>query len=481
MQIKRFEAQSMTAALKMIKREFGPEAVILSARSLKQEKGIFGFVSRPKVEVTAATDRPPVVAPGANKIERAYGFDQVKADEIHAKLPEKKTTSLGRVWTKSSASKYEICEVDIEESVSKKHAKELFQIHQQMLSQGIEESIVSDLLGEVNRIGVSKEFMESRAIRECLINVLERMGVSTEPIGVETGRQAIAAFVGPAGVRKTTTIAKIASIHAVHMGRQVALITLDDYRIAAVEQLKVYAKIIGIPAITASNNQELKRALRKLADYDLILIDTAGMTKNDTFKINELKHCLDRISNLDTHLLLNAAIKEKDLVNTIERFQTIPINKLLFTKLDETGTCGVILNQVIQTKLPVSYFTNGQGVPEDITIPNLNSLVNLILGDQKENKPWRAGQQAVENMESEGGARQPHAEAPFVANRNTDVFHTLDCKWAKKIMEKNMIVFESVEHAFEKGYDPCRLCNPAGGEDYEPQYMDTESSYSAIY
>ena len=481
MQIKRFEAQSMTEALKMIKREFGPEAVILSAKSLKQEKGIFGFVSRPNVEVTAATDRLPIVAPGANKIAEEYSSRQGKTDKIHEKAQEKKEASLERIWTKSSASKYEICEVDIEESVSKKHAKELFQIHEQMILEGVEEKIASDLIGEIKRIALSREFMGSRGIRECLINVLERMGVSIEPIRVEAGKQRIAAFVGPTGVGKTTTIAKIASIHAVHMGRQVALITLDDYRIAAVEQLKVYAKIIGIPAITASNKHEFKRALRRLAVYDLILIDTAGISKNDTAKINELEDCLDGIPNLETHLLLNPATKEKDLVNAIERFQTIPINKLLFTKLDETSSYGVILNQMIRTKLPVSYFTDGQQVPEDMVIPDVNSLVNLISGDQKEQELWPAGQQAAENMESEREPQQPLVDAPFVANRNTDVFHALDCQWAKKINTENVIVFESIEEGLKKGYNPCRLCNPAGGENYESQYIDTESSYSAIY
>ena len=475
MQIKRFEAQTMTDALKKIKREFGPDAVILSAKSLKQEKGIFGFVSRPKVEVTAATDRLPVAEPKAKGIPGGYKSDQEKSEMIHEEEVEK--TSSEPVWTKSSATKYEICEANTEEPPLAENKKELFQIHQKMISQGVNEDIVSDVIGGVDRIALSRACSGRGQMRECLIRTLERMGVFTETMRLNPSKQKIAAFVGPAGVGKTTTIAKLASIHAVDMGRQVALITLDDYRIAAVEQLKVYAKIIGVPVIVASSKEALREALRRLPLYDLILIDTAGISTNNTAKLNELKEALENIPNLETHLLLDASTREKDLARIIDRFRTIPINRLLFTKLDETGSYGVILNQMIRTKLPLSYLTDGQSVPENMILPNLPSLVDLLLEDWKEQRGRPEGQRVEEDMESDGGERQISLNAPFIANRDMDVFHTLDCHWAKKIHAENMIVFETIEEGAKQGYDPCRLCNPAGDDYPESGHMNIENTY----
>lgn len=274
------------------------------------------------------------------------------------------------------------------------------------------------------------------------------MGAAASQMKNEPKKRKIVAFVGPTGVGKTTTIAKLAAIQSIKMRKTVALITLDNCRIAAIEHLKAYARVIGIPMEVASNIKELKTSVKKLRNRHLILIDTPGMSQKNDNQINELKDMLEEISPIQTHLLMSATTNDSNLMDIWEKFKVIPIAGLIFTKLDETTTFGNIVNQLCRSKIPISYFTNGQEVPEDIEIATLEKLVDLMMGGAVE-KIW-------EDKDNPNG----HIMEFFVANKTSDVFHHPDCKAAKKIKATGMVVFEGIADALNKGFKPCKLCNP---------------------
>jgi len=386
MQIKRFEAKNMTEALRSIKKEFGPEAVILSARTLKKERGIFGHPKSTGVEVSAAIDTYYPDYKTNNSLKR---YPNYPADQQNRNGHEGERNPLIEAFEKRiTAAKHNTYPIikrnDIPQTIQK-----LFEMHQQLLFQGVREDISLELIGRINSTAVSDEFFKNDAVKQCLAQILEEMGVKTERVKLRSGNQKIVAFIGPTGVGKTTTLAKLAAVAKTsRKKRRVALITLDNYRIAAVEQLKIYAKIFGIPIEAPTNNREFKKYFKKLTNSDLILIDTAGINPKNGDQIKELNRYFEKIPSAEIHLLLNATTKESTLDETLEKFQDIPISRLIFTKLDECTTYGTILNQLFRTKIPVSYFTNGQQIPDDLEVATTEKLVDLLLKQEQPKELW---------------------------------------------------------------------------------------------
>ena len=189
----------------------------------------------------------------------------------------------------------------------------------------------------------------------------------------------IMAVVGPTGVGKTTTLAKLAAMHALTRGASVALVTMDNFRVGAVEQLKTYAKIMDLPLEVAANSQELARALAKHEDKDLILIDTAGRSPKDSDRLEELKGFLECHPGIEAHLCLSATTRSRELDQIVATFGTLPISKLLFTKLDESKSYGCMVDAYLKHKLPLSYFSTGQKVPEDIEVATSRKLASMVV------------------------------------------------------------------------------------------------------
>ena len=460
MQIKRFEAENMTEALRLVKQEFGSEAVILSARSLEKKRGVFWPVKRPGAEVTAAKDTSCTEAKEAppNKMRKFY-----KNQSLRSNLEDssKKKSSVSLLHGDANALKNRHNNHMVKRNhVPQNNARELFALHQRMLFQGIEENIALDLIEKINRIMSSENVLKNEELKSCLIHAFEKTGLRASPIKMEQGKQKIVAFVGPTGVGKTTTIAKLAAIQAIKMRKRVALITLDNYRIAGIEQLKIYAKIIGIPIEIASTGKEFKECLNRLKDKHLILIDTAGMSQGNEYQFNELRIFFDKIRHVETHLLLSATTKENDLIDILARFKVFPISKLLFTKLDESTSYGNMLNQIIQSKIPVSYFTNGQQVPEDIEIATLERLVDLITDQEKDGR---------------------HFSESYVASKDSFFFHCFDCQLVKEIKQEDIILFERVIDAANKQLKPCGLCCPDKVEKQNLYFWDANKRKSGTY
>jgi flagellar biosynthesis protein FlhF len=189
----------------------------------------------------------------------------------------------------------------------------------------------------------------------------------------------VMAFVGPTGVGKTTTIAKLAAIHALKKKKRVALITFDNYRIAAVEQIKIYGKLIGAPVELAKDPMELSRLIRSHADKDLILIDTAGRDSSNKAHIGELQVLSELEPNVKFNLVLSAQMRDTSLYNSVRNFSIINIDSLTFTKLDESDVYGPIFNTMVLAGKSLAYLTNGQRVPEDIEVATKERLLDIFL------------------------------------------------------------------------------------------------------
>jgi len=194
----------------------------------------------------------------------------------------------------------------------------------------------------------------------------------------------VAAFVGPTGVGKTTTIAKLAALLTFERKMKIGLISIDNYRVGAFEQLKAYASIMGLLCVPAFSTQDLSCALDRMKSMDIVLIDTAGHSHFDKVKINEILKLIQTDFAISTHLVLSVTSESTIMKDAAVAFCAFNPDTLVFTKIDETKRCGKIMDQVIDIKLPVSLITNGQRVPEDLIVPDRGKLLKIILGNGRQ-------------------------------------------------------------------------------------------------
>jgi flagellar biosynthesis protein FlhF len=385
MQIKKFRALDMTEALRLVKKEFGCQAVILSAKEMKNGAGVLGFLKGPCVEVTAATDSgysgdtTKNRSVGKRRLHKGAPVGPVSIDRRDWRRPfsllKEEAGALGNRANPVQVKNHQSQRGDVEMS--------LFDLSQKMQNQGVKEKIALDLIKELDAAISSNKLFRHENFRPNLIGSLRKMGVATKSMKIARGKHEIIALVGPTGVGKTTTIAKLAAIGTFAEKRTVGLITLDDKRIGAIAQLQAYAGILGVQMEVASSKEEFKESLKKLKRKDIILVDTPGISLKNTRQLNELKNLFDSVGSVSIHLLVSAVTKEKDFIRILGKFRVMPIDSLIYTKLDESGEYGDLLNQLIRTKIPVSYLTNGPQVPEDMEVATVEGLVDLILGGKE--------------------------------------------------------------------------------------------------
>ena len=243
------------------------------------------------------------------------------------------------------------------------------------------QEVDEEILNEMSQpnIGDTSANAKSRAARITLANYLEEHLKFSNGIKLNRHGPRIVAVLGTTGVGKTTTLAKIAAKYMLDKKIEAVLVTADTYRISAVEQLKTYSDILSLPLEIVYSPEELSAVIEKHKHRDLILIDTAGGSRQSAEQMNELKNLLSVKSRIEKHLVLSATTKLTDARAMIERFSVVEPERIIVTKIDETGTLGLILNLLKDSNLMLSYFTTGQGVPEDIELANVNILTDLIL------------------------------------------------------------------------------------------------------
>ena len=239
-------------------------------------------------------------------------------------------------------------------------------------------ALAHELLDALPDFGAWSEEAQDPLAVSALRDLIGRRVSSSGPIDLTPGTLKAVALIGPTGVGKTTTIAKLAAHFALVEKKRVALLTMDTYRIAAVEQLKIYSQILDIPIGVAYSQAEVAPVIAQYADFDLLLIDTAGRSQKNIMQVGELKGLLETVG-CETHLVLSAQTKEQDMIETAQRFSAARVDRLIFSKLDETDSIGTLLNVADRTGIPLSYLTTGQKVPEDLELANGGKLASLLL------------------------------------------------------------------------------------------------------
>ena len=252
--------------------------------------------------------------------------------------------------------------------------------YQRLKDSGVEENIAAKMIRMAHEKLKDEHRDQSKRVQAFLHQLFCGLIDVADPTLVEPARARVMALVGPTGVGKTTTLAKLAAYAHLQAGSEVVLITLDTYRIAAVEQLKTYAKIMEIPVQVALNSSELRQAIQFHQDKALILIDTAGHSQRDEIGMDNLMQFFGNQEDIEVHLVLSATTKASDLNDIVTRFTPLDPDYLLFTKLDETSQYGSLFTQMIKAKKPVSFVTTGQNVPEDFEFAGKDMLAALFSG-----------------------------------------------------------------------------------------------------
>lgn len=413
MRVKLFTAATMQEAMGQIKSELGIDAVILHTRRFRKG-GFLGYWGKEMVEVTAAVDdapKPAVVQPLAEpivprgvvkKYQSTSPFvseDEIKENEDKNNAPEAMIT---RRTNEIEKEKME----NLENKQKNQQEEKILQLQQEIdhmksMLEKVSGEIPENTVATVTLLDALLENEVSEKVAQAMIDGILDEGVLKNkdlpeavtyladyfdqaikpPVGIEIneGETKIVALIGATGVGKTTTIAKIAANFVLEKGFSVALITADTYRISAVEQLKTYSDIMGLPLEIVYSSAELKIAIDKHRDKQLILIDTAGRSQHNEFQIMELRDLLMAQADIEKYLVLSATTKYKDLVDLVKIFSICIPDKVLFTKVDETSSIGVIVNLLHQYPLTLSYLSNGQSVPDDLIVADSHKLAELIL------------------------------------------------------------------------------------------------------
>ena len=401
MQIKTFRAKTMPQALDLVRSELGPAATVLHAREVSA-----GLLSRMllgrRYEIAATLDDrvgAPSAAPQVSPVAAAYASQRATAPRMAPRMaPLPETSDPSRLdaavtYAPRDPSLPSSQLAELEEMVQQLRSRSLppqpapqtteplapttslFDLFAELVEREVDEDLARELIESL--AGPERDF-DAPGDRAALGRRIAERFAATGPIRLPTGETRIVALVGPTGVGKTTTIAKLAANFRLREGRRVGLITVDTYRIAAVEQLRTYADIIDLPLEVVGTPREMREAAARLQGCDLVLIDTAGRSPRDEVQIRELRSLLAEARPDEVHLVLSAASSARSLAAAVDQFAPAGLTHVVVTKLDEVGAPGNLLKLPQPKSPPMSYFPHGQHVPDDIAPADAETLGAMI-------------------------------------------------------------------------------------------------------
>ncbi|MDO9067790.1 MAG: flagellar biosynthesis protein FlhF [Deltaproteobacteria bacterium] len=442
MLVKTFQAASMPEALRMVKAELGPDAMILSTKK-EATGGFLGFFSKQVYRVTAAIDpvRKPAPPPSpvhrepaprertareemessmlaplarelkdlrekvealtrreeelrvqAKPVEDSEVSEQAEAGINLKNIPRSDLEEIKKLLLATLAKSQEGGAKDVqwpniaaEGTLEGRSGEELLPedspLARELANSGVSTDLIRKIVDTLNTLPLQGG---NQTVKSRLGETLGRLIKFAGTLKLKKNSPRIIALVGPTGVGKTTTTAKLAAMYALNRGNKVALITMDIFRVGAVEQLKTYSRIMGIPLEVASTPKELEKAVEKHSACDLIFIDTAGRSHKDKEKLDEMKNFLDHKIPMEVYLCLSATTKDRELEEILNRFRIFQISKVVFTKIDECESFGNMVNLLMKDNLQIAYFTTGQRVPEDIEIATPAKLADMIFHEGAE-------------------------------------------------------------------------------------------------
>ncbi|WP_303849817.1 flagellar biosynthesis protein FlhF [Seleniivibrio woodruffii] len=397
MRIKKYEVFDMKEAMKLIKEELGPEAMILSTRKVVKNNS-FGLFSRPIIEVTVGIEDDERVinakktgvkttAPAAaNPYANTY-----KPQQFKPSVPEKsESDKITEIINTLGLNKFEglvsdIAEIKRQMMEIKSGMKDSFvvdlsqpvlEFYNILLKNGVDDDIAYKFLKKIEKRAATG--LTRNQVKNLSVQLLGDL-IPMEKDYFSMIKQKVLALVGPTGVGKTTTIAKIAANLSLQLKKSVALITIDNFRIGAVEQLKNYAEIVSIPLRVASSPAELEKTIYELKDYEYVFIDSMGRSQFDNEQIGDLRKFLEVSPLIKVALVLSMSCNHAELADTYDRYSKLMPEYMIFTKLDETKFFGPLINLPIKKKTPVMLLSKGQNVPDDMELPDGRKIATQVL------------------------------------------------------------------------------------------------------
>ncbi len=376
MKIKKITAPSMKEALRLVKMELGEDAIILKSRKVKSG-GLFSFLAREQIEVTAAVDHqaPEPIPPPVNNGPRKPAVESRDRSGLRDKyLLYSLRDDVGRI---------EDALLEIGDRLKYETMNglppELNRQFVTLVENEVDKKLAGDLIQEIY-LELSKEDCENPlAVSKAVQSRIRGMFSVSGELHLDGSGPKVIALIGPTGVGKTTSIAKISAQYKFFKEKKVALISADTYRMAAIEQLRTFARISSMPLEVVYKPEEVEAALKKHREKDIIIIDTAGRSHRNQEMMTELSEFIEAAEPAQVHLTLSAGYKLKDLLDIVDHFRAVPSHFFLITKLDETTNFGNILNLTHQRPKPISYLTLGQSVPEDIALADRGGLARLVV------------------------------------------------------------------------------------------------------
>ena len=390
----------MQEALFLVRRDLGPKASVLQTREVRGGGMLRWLGGSRLIEVVASAQvSVPSRLPARHRAaEPAHARnDAVAVEPAPAQTIARPALAVPLVRY-AEPRPQAIVPVDLHEQLSRLQSKvddlcrraapaarqelpeSLFRVFTDLIEADVNEDLARDLLDRLRSQSCDHEACDTAQLKHRLAQIVEEEIPIAGPLAITAGRRHLVALVGPTGVGKTTTIAKLAANYRLREKRRVGLITVDTYRIAAVEQLRTYADIIDLPMEIVATPREMHQAVARMSDLDLILMDTAGRSPRDEVKIQELKSMLAEAQPDEVHLVLSSVASANSLSKTAAQFATVGTTALVLTKLDEAASLGSLLPLVRSSRLPLSYVTHGQNVPDDIAPADRARLARIVLG-----------------------------------------------------------------------------------------------------
>ena len=426
MNLKRYRVKNIKEALAFIKRDLGPDALIVSTRQVKEGKGAFGMFGKTMLEVTAAVSEEKkssahTKVAGTKAVEKFRHDSEISESTIantfltsqnkstlsisdetkKFMLPIKEELqgirlTLGNLSDTSDSFnshmmgqlKNELGEMrhmlhllaSRSNSLSEPDLPEnLLLLYQQLKFSGLEEKFARRIVLEAQRNMTEDDLENFAYVKIFIARMLMKIIKITKGLEGLKPQQKIVALLGPTGVGKTTTVAKIASEQMTKYRRKVALISVDTNHSPATKQIRSFAKIIKAPISVVKDKSEMNKAISGYEDYESIIIDTDGCSQRNEKQLLDMREFFDERGRIHNYLVLSATSKDNDLNEVTRKFGSMPIDSIIFTKLDESATYGSLFNHAIRFKKPFSYLSVGQKIPEDIEVASKERLVDLLL------------------------------------------------------------------------------------------------------
>jgi flagellar biosynthesis protein FlhF len=381
MEVRSYRAGTLGEALQLVREELGPDAAVIETKEVRSRcwRGIFG---RRQIVVTASTD-VEVASHFANDASANFTPFAPDPRDIAPSAPEcvppiDQMSFRERFRRDLALSVSSNSELDqINDTTERQMPEAVFRVFAGLVDAEVPEEVAQELIANVRSSG---ESLDEGVLRQKILRCVEDGLNIGGPIQVTPGDRRVVALVGPTGVGKTTTIAKLAANFRLRDNHKVGLITVDTYRIAAVDQLRTYADIIDLPMEVVSTPREMRDAVCRLSHLDLILMDTAGRSPRDELKLQELKTMISEAGADEVHLVLSATAGAHSLKKLARCFAEVGTTALTLTKLDEATGLGNLLPLLRGCELPLSYLTNGQNVPDDIFVADRQNLAASALG-----------------------------------------------------------------------------------------------------